>query len=183
MNVTIVILMLLQSVVTLGLVYLMMRSFHQMNGSLLRTFQEQLESIKREKIEERKIEGLRVLLPLRVQASERLVLFLERMQPAQLVARHLTQGIEAGELAHHILQNIRDEFDHNLSQQLYIGPIAWQLTKTAREEMVQMVLQAQSTLPEQATAIDLATQIMSSDMKMIDVAINRIREDMEKYTA
>ena len=60
-------------------------------------------------------------LPLRLQAIERLVLFLERISPDSILTRVHRGGITAGQLHSDLLATIRAEFEHNLSQQIYVS--------------------------------------------------------------
>ncbi|MFT6353135.1 MAG: hypothetical protein ACJAXD_000105, partial [Cryomorphaceae bacterium] len=62
---------------------------------------------------------------LRLQAAERFVLYLERIEPGRLVMRSHQNGMSAKMLQNEMLKSIREEFDHNLSQQIYISENAW----------------------------------------------------------
>ena len=74
-----------------------------------------------------------------MQAYERLVLFLERMNPDNLVLRCYEPTMDSKLLKDVMVQNIRNEFEHNLSQQLYISNEAWALIKNAKEEMISTI--------------------------------------------
>ena len=67
-----------------------------------------------------------VVLPLRLQAYERMALFLERIDPNQLVMRIHTPGLTVSQEQNLLLTAIRSEFEHNLSQQIYISDPVWQ---------------------------------------------------------
>ncbi len=162
-------------------IYLIMQSFLKANHKLLESFERQMQLLSEEKNAERQKEGLKIILPLRLQASERLVLFLERMQPSLLLSRHLPLCLNADDLTQSILSSIREEFEHNLSQQLFVSDTAWQMTKTAREEVIQLVHMARTTLPEDASAADLAKKMLLSEVKVIDHAIKKLREDLNKF--
>ncbi|MDP2236044.1 MAG: hypothetical protein Q8J88_06390 [Bacteroidales bacterium] len=162
-------------------IYLIMQSFLKANQTLLESFEKQMKHLSDEKNAERQKEGMKIILPLRLQASERLVLFLERMQPSILLSRHLPLCINADDLTQSILSSIREEFEHNLSQQLFVSDTAWQMTKTAREEVIQLVHMARTTLPEDASAADLAKKMLLSEVKVIDHAIKKLREDLNKF--
>lgn len=64
--------------------------------------------------------------PLQLQAAERMILFLERIKPQNLLARISTAGLSPTELQQVILQEIRAELDHNAAQQLYLGKETWE---------------------------------------------------------
>ena len=70
-------------------------------------------------------EKMKQFLPIQMQAYERLILFLERIHPERLVFRVNKPGMSARIMQAEILKLVRDEFDHNLAQQLYISNEAW----------------------------------------------------------
>ncbi len=120
------------------------------------------------------------LFPLRVQASERLVLFLERIRPMALVTRHLESSFLKQQLQMKMLHNIRDEFEHNLSQQIFVGESVWQTVKAAREDVSQKINVVMSGLPEEATAAEAAGLLIAIDVELIDRAIKMIKEEMTR---
>lgn len=99
-------------------------------------------------------------LPLRLQAYERFVIFLERLSPVNLVYRVHETGMTAREFQTELLQTIRSEFEHNTSQQLYISIVAWQNIHKLKEETTRMVNNAANGLPQHALGMDLAKIIM-----------------------
>jgi hypothetical protein len=84
-------------------------------------------------------ERMRISLPLRLQAYERLVLFLERVSPNSLVVRVHRPGMSVRELQRELTLSIRDEYAHNLTQQVYVSPQAWDLVVKAYEEMIAQI--------------------------------------------
>ncbi len=90
------------------------------------------------KYEQQKITQ-QTVVPIRMQAYERLMLLLERTAPNHVVLRVNTPGMGVRELQTAMTANIRDEFEHNLSQQIYISSEAWELIKNAKEEMVNTI--------------------------------------------
>jgi hypothetical protein len=106
----------------------------------------------------------KITLPVRMQAYERLVLLLERIEPAGLLVRCNRPGLSASGLHSELIQSIRSEFDHNLSQQLYISAKAWEMVRNAREETVKRFNTTAMQLPDDATAADLASLILINDI-------------------
>lgn len=109
---------------------------------------------------ERKIAMQRDIFPVRMQAYERMVLLLERISPNQLILRVNQPGITATQFQSLLTQTIRDEFDHNLSQQVYISSKAWDLVKTAREEMIRLINTAAANLPADSGSANLAGKLL-----------------------
>ncbi|HLO90203.1 MAG: hypothetical protein ACM3ME_01140 [Chloroflexota bacterium] len=105
-----------------------------------------------------------LVTPVRLQAYERIVLLLERIEASQIVMRNVLIGQTAAQLQQSLVNNIRDEFDHNLSQQLYISSEAWQLIKSAREAAITAVNEAASKVAPDAPASDLAQQIFQGEL-------------------
>jgi len=100
------------------------------------------------------------LLPLKLQACERLILLLERITPAQAVNRAIQPGMTAYQLQLTLLRNIREEYEHNVAQQLYISPSCWALIKTAKEETIRLVNISASEAEEETTAGEMAQTLL-----------------------
>jgi len=131
---------------------------------------------------DQKIEGFKMMLPLRIQASERLVLFLERLQPQLIISRHMNESTLAIELAQQMLRGIREEFDYNLSQQLFISDTAWQMTKAAKEEAIQLIHLSLNKLDKEADKTQLASLMLEADIQLIEKAIQLLRDDINQMT-
>jgi hypothetical protein len=106
----------------------------------------------------------KITLPVRLQAYERLVLLLERIEPAGLLVRTNQPGMTAIDLQSALILSIRSEFEHNLSQQLYVSTKAWEMLRNAREESIKRINTAAMKLTPDATSTDLASLILINDM-------------------
>ncbi len=106
----------------------------------------------------------KISLPVRMQAYERLVLLLERIEPAGLLVRTNVPGMSAQQLQTALVHSVRSEFEHNLSQQLYVSSKAWELVRNAREETIKRINTAALQLPAEATSANLASLILMNDM-------------------
>jgi hypothetical protein len=78
-------------------------------------------------------------LPLRLQAYERMTLFLERINPTQLLVRVSPISEDKKEYQNFIIAQIEQEFEHNLSQQIYISNECWSIIMTAKNATIQMI--------------------------------------------
>lgn len=85
---------------------------------------------------EMRIAAMKMVIPLRIQACERLLLFLERSQLPVLVKRVYVPGVRKENLHLSLLQSVEDEFEHNIAQQLYVSNEVWEAVKRAKEELV-----------------------------------------------
>lgn len=110
-------------------------------------------------------ESMKVVMPIRMQAYERMVLFLDRISPDSLILRCYQPGMDMKLLQGVLTKNIRDEWEHNLSQQIYISSEAWDRIREAKEEMVNMVNSAAVSLPTDGDPTTLAAAIFASAQK------------------
>lgn len=121
-------------------------------------------------------------LNIRLQAYERIVLFLERISPQQLVLRVDAREMDVDRYHRILLQTIREEFEHNIAQQIYISAEAWELVKSAKESVVQMINKSKNELNEGDPALDLASKIIELKMlegnKQIDRAVSFIKKEV-----
>lgn len=100
------------------------------------------------------------IFPVRMQAYERIILLLERISPNQLILRTNKYGLNVSQFHVMLIQSIRDEFDHNLSQQVYISSKSWELTRSAREELIRLINTASGNLAQVAPSAELAGKIL-----------------------
>src|SRR5450432_3509387 len=89
-------------------------------------------------------------LPIRLQAYERLTLFLERISPSNIISRTNKPDMNARDLQIALIQTVRSEYEHNLSQQIYVSSEVWNLIVDTKEEIVGIINSASVGLPETA---------------------------------
>lgn len=99
-------------------------------------------------------------LPIRLQAFERLVIFLERITPTSLLQRVNKSGMSALDLQKALISNIRLEFEHNLSQQIYVSHETWGMLVQVKEELVGIINKVAIGIPDHATGKDLSRAIL-----------------------
>lgn len=119
------------------------------------------------------------MFPLRVQASERLIVLVERIKPGMLVHRHLVHAVSAWQLAQLMLQNIREEFEYNISQQLYVSDRSWQLISAAREEIVQLIHISLASVGNEAGPEALARELFAASLRFPDEALASLRAELK----
>jgi hypothetical protein len=127
-------------------------------------------------------EKQKLSLPVRLQAYERIVLFLERISPGNLVMRVHKPEMKVKQFQQMLIKTIRDEYDHNLSQQLYVSHEAWELVKSAKEEMVRQINISAAKQDENALAAELSKSLleMSIDKLATRKALNYIKTEARK---
>lgn len=92
---------------------------------------------------------------LRLQAYERLTLLVDRIALPNLISRVNQSGISAGDMQLLLTRSLREEFDYNISQQIYVSSDAWNAVKNLKEQNMLVVNQFASALPPNATGLDL----------------------------
>ncbi|MEL7148654.1 MAG: hypothetical protein AAFO69_19935, partial [Bacteroidota bacterium] len=116
------------------------------------------------------------------QAYERMCLFLERIAPGNIIPRLNASGLTARELQTIILRDIREEFNHNLSQQIYMSDRAWDSVKLAMETNISLINGAADSLAQDASNMDLARAVFDnayqSDKDDINEALSIVKEEI-----
>ncbi|WP_411274365.1 hypothetical protein [Daejeonella sp.] len=133
---------------------------------------------------ELKKESVKHSLPLRLQAYERTVLFLERISPSNMLLRLHVPGISAKEMQTLIVSDIRAEYQHNISQQLYVSATTWNVVKKIKDDTVRIVNSASGALPDNATGADLSKSILIhlaglESENPYDIALNIVKKDVQ----
>lgn len=105
------------------------------------------------------IKNNEVTMPLRLQAYERLALYLERITPNNLVSRINQKDLNVGGLHYLMLDAVREEFNHNIAQQIYMSDEVWQTVVSAREEVISMLNQVVDPIDKEAPSIEYARAI------------------------
>jgi hypothetical protein len=123
-------------------------------------------------------------LPLRLQAYERLVLFIERVNPANMLIRMNATAYSAHDLYSLIVDDIRSEYQHNITQQIYVSSRAWAVVKHVKEDTLGIINNAVKELPQTATGLDLSKIILSRLSQLEDnpyeIGANMLRKDLEE---
>ena len=116
------------------------------------------------------------VVPLKIQAYERLVLYLERIRYAVLVKRIFMPGMSRTDLQFALIQNVQDEFEHNLAQRLYISEASWFNVVIVKDEVLKNINATFGENPD-ADAATMAQIIASMDNSLIDKAVIAIKKE------
>lgn len=126
----------------------------------------------------------KLVTPLKLQAYERMILFLERIALSNLIMRIYNGKMNAIELQNALLAAIRSEYDHNVSQQLYIPTKTWNLIKSTREENVKVINSCAEQLKKDASGLELSQYLLElvgqMDKMPTDVAIEALKNEVNK---
>ena len=111
-------------------------------------------------------------------------MFMERMKPESLLLRNPAGNLNAGQYRTILLSSIRSEFEHNLSQQVYVSGALWEATKKSKEELAKIINLATGKVGAEAAGTDLASQILDIylqiDVPPSDVALELLRQEIKE---
>ncbi len=116
----------------------------------------------RHKLLELRMANAKTTLPARMQAYERIILLLERITPSNMLIRLSGASMSAQEYHRFLLGEIRNEFEHNITQQMYMSDQAWDQVKRAREDVVNLINRSFQQMPEKARGTDLAKKVLET---------------------
>ena len=112
------------------------------------------------------LQSNKTLTPIRLQAYERVVLFLERISLESLIVRVSSPDMSASQLHTALLNTIRSEFEHNLSQQIYMSQQAWEVVKSAKANIIKIINNEADKLTTKSTGMDLTKRLFDQIVKL-----------------
>jgi hypothetical protein len=115
---------------------------------------------------ELRAQNQRQALPLRLQAYERLALFLERISPNSLVVRVKSGSLSNAEYLLLLQKSISDEYEHNLSQQIYVSDEVWDYVTTAKSATVSLLNTVSAQLDPEASGAELSKALLGAAMEL-----------------
>ena len=101
-------------------------------------------------------------LPVRLQAYERMTLFLERISPAKLLTRVNPTSSNKEDYEALLIANIEQEFDHNLSQQIYVTDECWSVITASKNATIQLIRKA--NMQEKTDSADKLREVILTDL-------------------
>jgi hypothetical protein len=149
------------------------------------TFRSMLEKeIERKKVDV-KYKLQETVVPLRLQAYERLALLLERISPKNIILRMSNPAYSAQEFQILLVREIREEFNHNMSQQIYISEELWGLVKKAIEDTISTINQASLSLVPEARGVDLTKaifeKVLGGTTDPISHALTQLKKEVAQF--
>ncbi len=127
----------------------------------------------------------KLVTPVRLQAYERIILFLERIRPDTLALRLTKRNMSAKEMQMLMLLTVREEFSHNLSQQLYLTDETWAAVVYAKEQITRLINLAGTKVDpkSKSTVITafLIEQYNDIDTKPIENTISKVKREAAQF--
>ncbi|UMB61125.1 hypothetical protein MHL31_02720 [Lutibacter sp. A80] len=104
-------------------------------------------------------ENQKAALPIKLQAYERMTLYLERINPSKLLLRITSINNDKEAYVLSLINTIEQEFEHNLSQQIYISEKCWSIIITSKNATIQLIKQTELN-EDVKTAQDLREAVL-----------------------
>jgi hypothetical protein len=120
---------------------------------------------------------------LQLQAYERLILLTDRISIPNLIQRVNQPGLDAREMQSLLTQSIRQEFEHNITQQIYVSAEAWDAVRNLKEQNLLIINQISSFLPEQASGHDLNKHLLDLLMQNPKASLQNVVSEALSYEA
>lgn len=124
--------------------------------------------------------SMETILPNRLQAYERICLFLERISPPNLLLRLNSPGYSAREFHKLLLDEIRNEYNHNVSQQIYMSEEVWNMVRNGKEDLVIMINEASAGMSAEATSLELSRKIFELSLEKKVEPISHALAELKK---
>ena len=127
----------------------------------------------------------KIITPLKLQAYERLIILLERLAPDALIMRISKPEMSSKQIHTALLNTIRTEFEHNLSQQIYISSKAWGVVKGAKENLIKIINVASEKVETDKPGIFLSKELIDHFMNIektpTQIAIDYLKEEIQAF--
>ena len=120
---------------------------------------------------------------LQLQAYERLMLLTDRIALPNLISRVNQQGLNAKEMQYLLTQSIKQEFEHNITQQIYVSPESWDAVRNFKDQNMLIINQVASFLPQEATGMDLNKSLLELIMQNPKTSLQNVVADALSYEA
>ncbi|MGL4363708.1 MAG: hypothetical protein ACRCSB_00710 [Bacteroidales bacterium] len=124
-----------------------------------------------------------ITLPLRLQAHERLILLLERISLEALVLRLRRADSTNAQFHGELVKAIRTEFEHNLSQQMYVSVDLWRMVCTCKNAIISAVNSSAMEVEPQNSSLQLAQKLLDRNLhndSPVEAAINQLKKDVKQ---
>jgi hypothetical protein len=139
-------------------------------------------------VELRKLEvrsrAIETILPARLQAYERITLLLERISPQNLLIRLNNPAFSARDFQKILLDEIRNEYNHNVSQQVYMSEEVWNQVRNAKEDLILMINESAGLVAPDTSGIELSKKIfemfMNKKQDPIGHALSELKKEIQQ---
>jgi hypothetical protein len=121
--------------------------------------------------------------PLQLQAYERLILLVDRIALPNVISRTSSAGLSARDMQMLLSQTIRQEYEYNVTQQIYVSHESWEAVRNLKDQNIMIINQIASFLPAEATGQDLSRSILEMLMQSPKASLHNVVADVLSYEA
>jgi len=118
---------------------------------------------------------------LQLQAYERLILLTERIALPNLISRINEPGISGRDMQLMLTHSIKQEFDHNITQQLYVSPEAWEAVRNLKEQNIHIINQVASFLPPDISGTEMNKKLLEMIAENPKVSLHNVVAEVLSY--
>lgn len=122
-------------------------------------------------------------IQMQLQAYERLILLTERIALPSLISRINQPGIAGRDMQMMLTHTIKQEFDHNITQQIYVSTEAWEAVRNLKEQNIHIVNQVASILPPDVSGLDLNKQLLEMIVQNPKMTLHNVVAEVLSYEA
>lgn len=144
-----------------------------------------LENDKRRREFEFRVLHAREMNPIKLQAYERLTLFLERISPDSMLLRHSPIDLTVSQYQKILLTTIRQEYEHNISQQIYVSTILWETIRGAKERLITLINTSAEELDPNDPGYELSKKIFGhyqeAEHNPVSLALSDLKKEVGKF--
>lgn len=105
-------------------------------------------------------EAMKVTTPVRLQAYERIILLLERIEPVTMVNRMVRPNMTSKQLQLELIRNIQEEFNHNIVQQIYMSGEAWEMVQMSKDDAIKLITIAGTQTKDDDSAYNFSRNLI-----------------------
>jgi hypothetical protein len=131
-----------------------------------------------------KLNNQNSITPVRLQAYERVIVYLERISPSSMIMRIHKTGMSTRLLHTEMVKSIRSEYDHNIAQQIYMSNASWELVKSAKEEMIKLVNAAAHKVGDNSDGVELCKVLLEITMNVdklpTQIALDFVKKEIRQ---
>jgi hypothetical protein len=148
-------------------------------------FRDMLENDQRRREFEFRVLRTKEITPIKLQAYERLTLFLERISPESMLVRHSPHETTVAGYHEILLNIVRQEYEHNLSQQIYVSPLLWETIRGAKEKLITIINSSAEELDQKSPGYELSKKIFNNyldeDPAPVALALADLKKEVGKF--
>lgn len=122
-------------------------------------------------------------LPLQLQAYERLILLVDRIALPNVISRNNQPGIGLKDMQFLLVNAIKQEYEHNVTQQIYVSNEAWEAVRNLKEQNIHIINQVASFLPPDSSGTDLNKHLLEMIVNNPKVSLHNVVSEVLSYEA